>query len=90
MKKINMFWNWLYWLCDCDRDELLLQIMRIMDLKGIKRRRLARWACEKECETSDALKILWNRYYKDSPTRQAELEKERSSIKMKHKKTPSK
>ena len=47
MKKYSMFWNWLYWLEDCDRDKLLLQVMKIMDLKGLKKRRLERWACEK-------------------------------------------
>ena len=48
MRTYSMFWQQIYWLEDCDRDRLLLQIMKIMDLKGIKRRRLERWKCEKE------------------------------------------
>jgi len=47
MRTYSMFWNWIYWLCDCDSDELVYQTMKIMDLKGIKRRRLKRWECEK-------------------------------------------
>ena len=47
LKSYSMFWNWIYWLEDCDRDRLLLQIMRIIDIRGIKRRRLERWKCEK-------------------------------------------
>jgi len=48
LKSCSMFWQQIYWLEDCDRDRLLLQIMRIIDIRGIKRRRLERWKREKE------------------------------------------
>lgn len=46
-KNASMYWQWVYWLEDCDKDRLLLQVMRIMDIRGRQRRALKRWACEK-------------------------------------------
>lgn len=47
MKNHSMYWNWIYWLCDCDSTELAIQVMKIMNAKGERRRRLERLMCEK-------------------------------------------
>lgn len=46
MKNHSMYWNWLYWLCDCDMDETVVQIMKLMNIKGERKRRLERLMCE--------------------------------------------
>ena len=28
--KHTMFYNWLYWNCDCDKDETLSQVLKMM------------------------------------------------------------
>lgn len=30
MNKYSMWYNWLYWLCDCDSDKLSFQLVKIV------------------------------------------------------------
>lgn len=47
MKNHSMFWNFVFWLCDCDKTETVMQMMKIMDIGGERKRRLERLLCEK-------------------------------------------
>lgn len=47
IKYPGMFYQQLYWLCDCDSTELAVQMMKILDIKGERKRRLERLMCEK-------------------------------------------
>ena len=38
----GMFYQWLFWLCDCNKTETVLQMMKIMDISGERKRRLER------------------------------------------------
>lgn len=35
-KNYSMFWNWVYWQCDCDQMKTVFQFLKLVDIVNIK------------------------------------------------------